>query len=202
VKPPTQFKVLFVGVLLLCLWAVLGCKGPEYVQPPVAQPRPAATGPTVVIGDSIMMFWDMPCGWINKGKGHDRTRMMLERFQRDVLDLRPAKVVLGGGVNDIRDKQTDQQYIARMIHMAQAAGAVVYVLTVTPTDQSDQVADWNAGLRYLAAAYGVAVIDVYTPLVGADGLIRGQYFWDGLHLVQDGYDILDAQAVPVVGCGA
>jgi lysophospholipase L1-like esterase len=89
-----------------------------------------------------------------------------QRFERDVLSLRPDVVLIDYGLNDRRlglDKA--RRAWSRMIEQAQAAGARVILLTPTADagadldDPGDPLNLHAAQIRELAASYRVALAD-------------------------------------------
>ena len=70
-----------------------------------AQPNPNRV---VFMGDSITEFWSIEApeyfqthNYINRGISGQTTPQMLVRFRANVIDLKPAVVVILAGVNDI-----------------------------------------------------------------------------------------------------
>ena len=104
----------------------------------------------------------------NMGIGSQTSGMMLSRFQMDVVDLAPEKLVLLAGVNDIALGVTESTYISNMQGMLDAATAAeieTYVLKILPwsngtTTQMQQLEAMNASLETLVAGYeGATLLD-------------------------------------------
>lgn len=172
----------------------------------------AATGPVILIGDSITQFWgngeppsyptavpsiyqDIP-DVIDVGIAGQQTSQMLARFQTDVLDKNPSVVVILGGTNDIfygsGTLSTDN--IATMAEAASAAGAHIIIGLVPPTNHLNSlpiIQNWNAQLRTLAAAYGYTLADYYDVMVNADGSPNLNLFLvDEIHPNSAGYAVM------------
>lgn len=75
------------------------------VQPPSARPVADAAGPIALLGASYAAGWSLSpisgAPVINLGVGGQQSFEMLERFERDVVPLRPRAVILWGFVNDV-----------------------------------------------------------------------------------------------------
>ena len=99
----------------------------------------------VFMGDSITEGWsaimpdffaDKP--YVNRGISGQVTAQMLVRFRADVLDLKPAAVVILAGTNDIAENQGPIELeaiagnIASMAELAYAHGVQVIICSVLP----------------------------------------------------------------------
>jgi acyl-CoA thioesterase I len=101
----------------------------------------------VFMGDSITDSWTQPrFGEFFKGKPYvgrgisgQTTPQMLVRFRPDVIELKPAVVVILAGTNDIAGNtgpmldQEIQGNIASMAELAKAHGIKVVLASITPT---------------------------------------------------------------------
>lgn len=100
--------------------------------------------------------------------GGEDSEKGLQRFERDVMSLRPDVVTIDYGLND---RGMGLERAARawraMIERAQAGGAKVILLTPTPdtaakwSDPADKLAQHAAQIRTLAREYQVALVDSY-----------------------------------------
>lgn len=150
-----------------------------------AAPAPQKLSPnvTIFIGDSITSRWATELlvpGSVNKGVPGETPCQIRDRFQADVLDLRPQRVHILGGANVIAsDTPPESDCIIDMATRAIAAGIVTYVGTVTPGLDRPQagVLYFNEKLRTAALALGFTIIDYYPPMV-----INGLYFDQALYL--------------------
>jgi len=153
-------------------------------------------------------------GYLDKGISGQNTSQMLERFQKDVVDLNPAVVVIMGGTNDLAQGVSKEQIVANiaaMSEMAQAAGIKVVLCTVTPCNDSysrlsnpktkGQHIIWlNEMLKDYADAQGFAWCDYWSALVADDGLaLHPNYrLYDNLHPGPDGYDVMEPIIKPII----
>jgi lysophospholipase L1-like esterase len=126
----------------------------------------ASKGQTLVIfGASYAKHWGNPQlpGYqriINRGVGGQETSDMLQRFQRDVIAVRPDAVLIWGHANNITrarpnelraSKAAIEPHYERMVEAAQRAGIDVILATDVPwTDPDgwlDKLRAWIGDLR-------------------------------------------------------
>jgi lysophospholipase L1-like esterase len=105
------------------------------------QPVPAKR--VVFMGDSITDFWKLDQSfpgkpYVNRGIGGQTTPQMLVRMYPDVIDLKPAAMVLLAGINDVARNtgpstaEMIQQNIMAMTELAQTHGMKVVLCSVMP----------------------------------------------------------------------
>lgn len=175
------------------------------------QPRADHAGPVVFIGDSITQLWPLQeyfPGAINCGISGNETGQMLARFDTDVLALRPSVVVILGGTNDIRNRDSaDPENLFAMVRKALDADARVIVGTLPPADinlgahpeverqlfivLSQKIREGATAHRYDVADYEKAILD-------HGGLIPSLYADKYLHPSRAGYDAMWEQLKPVL----
>jgi len=106
--------------------------------------QPPMGGRVVFIGDSITDNWPLSeyfpgKPYINRGIGGQTTPQMLIRMFPDVINLKPAAMMLFAGTNDIARKtgpstlEMIEQNIQAMTELAQLHGIKVILCSVTPT---------------------------------------------------------------------
>lgn len=104
---------------------------------------PAPAGRVVFMGDSITDFWRLEeyfpgKPYVNRGIGGQTTPQMLVRMYPDVIELKPAVMVVLAGTNDIARNTGPmtaamiQQNIMAMTELAQHHGIKVVLCSVTP----------------------------------------------------------------------
>ena len=199
--------------------------GEQYIYAPLnaALPAPAAGEQRVVfIGDSITDKWNLSAyfpgkPYINRGIGGQVTPQMVVRFHADVVALKPAAVVILGGVNDVQgvlqvedEPQIEANYAA-MAEMAQANGIKPIFTAILPVNNYAEVARSvlderkpaellriNAWLKAYCEAHGYGFID-YGPLLRDDkGLMRADYSVDGVHPTPAAYAIMAPVAEKII----
>jgi lysophospholipase L1-like esterase len=175
----------------------------------------------VFLGDSITDFWQLPRSggffpgrpYINRGIWGQTSGQMLVRFRPDVLDLRPAAVVIQAGTNDIAGNggpMTDEEIEANIESMNELASAhrvrVIFasLLPVSefrrrqneseppqtlqrPTGRLKAINTW---LKSYAASSGGVYLDYFSSMVDAAGNLRAEFSDDDLHPNARGYAVM------------
>ena len=179
--------------------------------------EPAAGQPRVVLmGDSITEEWlrlrpdfFSSNGYVGRGISGQVSAQMLVRFRQDVIDLKPAVVVINAGTNDVAENQGPYSEdfafgnIVSMTELAQANGIAVVLTSVLPaaafrwrpaiTDAADKIAALNVRIKAYAAAKGIPYVDYYTPMVVTDPsrALNPAYSNDGVHPAPAGYEVME-----------
>ena len=174
-----------------------------------AQPDPHRV---VFLGDSITDLWKLPQffpgkPYVNRGISGQTTAQMLVRVYPDVLDLKPAALVLLAGTNDIgrntgpETLQMIAENIQAITELAQAHGIKVILCSLTPVSdytrrkQTAQrppadILRLNAWLREYAEKGRLTFADYYSALVDDKGMLKEDLSEDGLHPNAKGYELL------------
>jgi lysophospholipase L1-like esterase len=119
---------------------------------------PAEPGRVVFMGDSITDLWRLAESfpgkpYVNRGIGGQTTAQMLVRMYQDVINLKPAAMVLLAGTNDIARNngpqtiEMIQQNIMAMTELARAHDIKVILCSLTPIDDDPQPSPTAAGGR-------------------------------------------------------
>lgn len=181
---------------------------------------PQPNRPRVVfLGDSITDGWRLneyfpERDFINRGISGQTTGQMLGRMRADVLDLKPAALVVLAGTNDIArgvPLRTIQHNLAMIAELAASRGIKVILASVLPVhnynkDQDPRfertvqrslkaILDLNDWIRDFAKRNGHIYLDYYTAMVDANGFLRQDLADDGLHPNAAGYRVM----APLVG---
>jgi lysophospholipase L1-like esterase len=132
--------------------------------------EPAVAGRVVFMGDSITDFWRLEDyfpgkPYVNRGIGGQTTPQMLVRMYPDVIELKPAAMVVLAGTNDISHNtgpstaEMVQQNIMAMTELAQHHGIKTILCSILPVSdypfQAQQAQPAQAG-RGGAGAPGAA----------------------------------------------
>jgi len=171
------------------------------------------TAPIVMLGDSLIEAgpWTDLTGCLaiaNRGIGGDTTKRVRERLD-EILALKPRAVFLMVGVNDIsldvpRESTLDNlRDVLGRLASANGHTFVSYVLPVTARYANKrinvEVPQLNAAIAKLIADQpNITAIDVRPQLRGADGALRTEFAYDGLHLTPNGYAVLRDAIAPHV----
>jgi lysophospholipase L1-like esterase len=185
-----------------------------------ALPAASAGGRRVVfMGDSITDAWPEPrfgeffAGkpYVGRGISGQTTPQMLVRFRPDVIDLKPAVVVILAGTNDIAGNtgtMLDQEIegnIASMAELAKARGIKVVLASILPTSayhaaagtptQADRrplarIRAINRWMKDYAVANGHTYLDYFSAMTDDKGVLREDLSADDLHPNAKGYAIM------------
>jgi lysophospholipase L1-like esterase len=174
-------------------------------------------GAVVFLGDSITEGWHTlgtdfsNLKVANRGIGGDITSGVLYRLQADVLDLRPAAIILLIGTNDVGDNE-DPADVADNIKAILAAInkynpniKVIVCKTMpradgNPASYAERIQKLNGLVAdYVATQPNVAVCDTYSIFVDAQGnQITSDFNSDHLHLNAAGYAVWKKALDPVM----
>ena len=174
--------------------------------------QPADSRRVVFLGDSITDGWklaqsfpDKP--YVNRGIGGQTTPQMLVRMYPDVIDLKPAALIILAGTNDISHNTGPetitmiQEDFQAVTELAQAHGIKVILCSLTPVSDYTKykqtgsrppadIMKLNAWLREYAAKVHAVFADYYAATVDDKGMLREGYSDDGLHPNLKGYELL------------
>lgn len=195
----TMFKRMLAAMLLGLLLPALAVAGPA------AKPKPAATGPVLVVGDSLSAAHNIPvaAGWVNlldlrlkrdmkappavvnASISGETSAGALTRLPALLAKHRPSVVVIELGGNDALRGLAPAQLrgnLARMIELSQAAGAKVLLvgIDVPPNYGPAYRTRLKATYAELAETYHTALLPF---LLEGVALQPGMLQADGLHPV-------------------
>ncbi len=177
---------------------------------------PVAQGEQRVVfyGDSITDGWgrrpdtgDFFPGkpYVNRGISGQTTPQMVVRFRQDVINLRPAAVVILAGTNDVAGNtgpmtpEMTEDNFRSMIDLAKANGIRVIVASITPAADypwrkglapGPKIRALNNWLQGYCVNHSVTYLDYYTALAGEDGGMKEGTSFDGVHPNAKGYAIM------------
>jgi lysophospholipase L1-like esterase len=172
----------------------------------------------VFLGDSITDRWRISeyfpgKPFVNRGIDGQTTPQMLLRFRRDVIELKPATVVVLAGTNDIAGntgpmtlEEIEGNY-AEMAELARLHGIRVVFGSVTPDFDGpfsalrppEKILALNRWLKDYCAANGHVYLDYYTAMADEKGRLRRELSQDGLHPNAAGYKIMASLAAAALG---
>jgi lysophospholipase L1-like esterase len=183
----------------------------------LASPAPGEKR-VVFIGDSIVEGWDLLTsfpskGYVNRGIGGQTTAQLLVRFRQDVIDLRPAVVVMLVGTNDIAGNTGPialpdiQKNFASLVDLARAHGIAVVLSSVLPVHNytpagelasslrpPGQIVALNTWLKSYCHEQRLTYLDFFSAMVDGAGMLRRNLAEDGLHPNHDGYAVMEPLA--------
>ena len=174
--------------------------------------QPVEPGRVVFLGDSITDGWRLDQSFpgkpfVNRGISGQTTPQMLVRMFPDVINLKPAAVIILAGTNDIARNtgpttlKMIQDNFQAMAELAQAHGIKVILCSVTPiadygrTPQTTQrppadILKINEWMKSYAAKTGATYVDYFSVLVDSKGFLKEGISTDGLHPNAMGYALM------------
>jgi lysophospholipase L1-like esterase len=166
----------------------------------------------VFMGNSITEGWsntmpdffkDKP--YVNRGISGQTTPQMLIRFRPDVIDLKPAVVVILAGINDIAGntgpstQKMIQDNLASMVEIAKANGIRVVLSSVLPAwdfpwkpgmQPAEKVIALNTWIKSYALEKDCIYLDYFTPMEDDRHGLKTEYTYDGVHPNLAGYQVM------------
>jgi lysophospholipase L1-like esterase len=173
------------------------------------------TGPpreiVVFLGDSLVFEGDWQeafpdVGVVNLGVRGDTVMDVTARLdQLSELRVHVEKLFLLIGSNDARLKLPARDLAARYAFLVsrlrqRLPDTQIHLMTLPPvgTGRTEIVLTLNETIRETAASHQLVYIDLYPRFVDPDGLLRGEYTPDGLHLNDAGYEAWVTLVAPYV----
>ena len=181
----------------------------------LAQPAPGEKR-VVFMGNSITEGWinKSPAffagrPYINRGISGQTTPQMLIRFRPDVIDLKPAVVVILAGTNDIAGNtgpstaEMIMGNIASMAELAEANGIKVILCSVLPAydypwrpglNPDRKIPELNAMIKAYADRKGFIYLDYFSAMADSRNGLKDELTYDGVHPDEDGYKVMEPLA--------
>lgn len=170
----------------------------------------------VFMGNSITEGWerlhpeffkDRP--YINRGISGQTTPQMLIRFRPDVINLKPAVVLILAGTNDIAGNTgpTTLDVIAgnlfSMAELARAHGIKVILCSVLPAydypwnpglEPAEKIVRLNRMIRKYALQNNIRYLDYFSAMTDEKHGMKKEYSSDGVHPNLEGYRVMELLA--------
>lgn len=144
----------------------------------------------------------------NRGIGGFVTRELLEVLDVCILDLKPRRLFLNIGTNDLSDASISIAEIIerydRILSRVEAAlpGIEIYLMAYYPVNYEaavEEIKPWllvrtnekitqaNREVQKLAERHGARYIDVNDALKDGQGRLKAEYTIEGMHIKEEGY---------------
>ena len=163
----------------------------------------------VFIGDSITEFWERYDSvffsqnkYINRGISSQTTSQILERFQNDVIDLEPKKVIILAGINDIAENNgpiSTEEIMNNIISMVDKSlknNIEVLLCAILPTTKFywnpkiqpiEKIKQINELIETYSLSKMIKYIDYYSQMVDENFGLDEKFTDDGVHPNLNGY---------------
>lgn len=176
---------------------------------------PPPQGGVVFVGSSSFRIWtnvaaDFPgVALLNRGFGGSTLPEVIQLTPRIVLPYRPHLVLVYGGDNDLNAERTpadvldDYRTFVKIIRRELPSTRVTFV-SIKPSPSRwtiiDKVREANRLVQQDVARDTLqAYVDVFTPMIGANGHARPELFGpDSLHMNRAGYLLWRERLTPYV----
>ena len=176
-----------------------------------------AHGQTVFIGDSVtdgcaldVFYPDLSTAVYNRGIGGDSTAGVLKRLEFSLFDIKPSRIVLMIGINDINGMVSNSKILenyGKILSEIRTAlpEAEVYCVSIMPVNKdlesytninaektNSRVLEINPEIEALVVSCGYHFINLHADFCDADGFLKKELSPDGIHLNHDGYTVYSA----------
>jgi lysophospholipase L1-like esterase len=152
--------------------------------------------------------------YINRGISGQVTSQMLVRFRKDVIELKPAAVVILAGINDIAKNNgaisLDNIFgnIVSMCELAKFHKIRVILCSVLPASHfpwrpelspADDVIALNKMIKNYADEHKIIYVDYHSAMKDEQNGLPESYAKDGVHPTSEGYDIMEKLVKKAIG---
>jgi len=167
----------------------------------------------VFMGNSITESWGIidssffkDNGYIDRGISGQTSSQMLLRFRQDVINLKPAVVVILAGTNDIAENTGPISLrdilgnIISMTQLAEASNIKVILCSVLPAydfpwhrglKPADKIIKLNSMIKSYCDEKNIPYVDYYSKMVDEEKGLDKKYTNDGVHPTLAGYKVMD-----------
>ncbi|WGK64612.1 SGNH/GDSL hydrolase family protein [Croceiramulus getboli] len=216
-----KYRIFTLAVLLSCIPTLNWAQNPEQdwaqlnkyqTENQQLMHKAPDSSRVVFMGNSITEAWKdsdpdffQHPSYINRGISGQTTPQMLIRFRPDVINLKPAVVVILAGINDIAGNTGPMTLeetfgnIQSMVQLAKAHQIEVVLCSVLPANHfpwspeiepADQVIALNQMLQELAAQENLVYVDYYKAMADEKKGLDSINSYDGVHPTPAGYKIM------------
>jgi len=169
---------------------------------------------SVLMGDSITEGWFATDpefftknNFVGRGIGGQVTSQMLLRFREDVIKLKPKRVIILAGTNDIAENQgpisLDKVFgnIVSMSELAKANNIKVVLCSVLPAsdfpwrkgkEPAEKVIALNKMIKDYALKNKITYVDYHSVLKDEKNGLQKEIAEDGIHPTKLGYEKMES----------
>lgn len=175
---------------------------------------PPPPGGVLFAGSSSIVRWKLAesfpgKGYINRGFGGSQIADSTRYAGRIILPCKPRVIVLYAGDNDVAAGKSPEQVagdyraFVQAIHGKLPETSIIFI-SIKPSlarwELADKMRDANRQIEeYSKTVKGLSYLDVFTPMLGSDGMPRAELFvQDGLHMSPAGYKLWTSLLGPLL----
>jgi len=144
--------------------------------------------------------------FVNRGISGQTTPQMLVRFRPDVINLKPAVIVILAGINDIAGNtgpstlEMIEDNLISMVDLAKANDVSVVLSSVLPAfdfpwhpgmQPAEKVVQLNGWIKNYAENHGCVYLDYFTPMADDRHGLKAELTYDGVHPNLSGYKVME-----------
>ena len=179
-----------------------------------------AEGQIVFLGDSITdsyvlddYYGDLPLATYNRGISGDTVTGLQRRLVTSALEIKPKKIVLLIGTNDVSARHENAEILATYEDIVKTIrrelpNTELYCLSLLPRyagnrDEEETIAEFtrcflaiNDEIRRFTALYDATFVDTFALFADGQDRMPKKYSDDGLHLNDAGYALLSDHLRP------
>ena len=167
------------------------------------------------LGDSITDFYDLEKYFpddpvVNSGISGDQTIDILDDMERRVYQYNPSKVFLLIGTNDLQHEKSIDEIVDNIKKIVEGIKenrpeAEIYIESIYPVNKTDiekidhgmvgirnneDIKEINEKVEEYCQKSDLVYIDLYDELDDDEGNLAEDYTEDGLHLSEEGYEVV------------
>ena len=171
-------------------------------------------GQVVFIGDSITdlcvldrFYADIPFAVYNRGIGGDTTGGVLKRLQVSLYDIKPSRVVLMIGTNDVNGKIENGEILDTYRRIVEEIrknlpDTKLYCMSIIPqnlqleeyteinvAESLEKIIALNPEIKKIAEENGAKYLDLFPLLADNNNRLIEKYSDDGIHLNDAGFAV-------------
>lgn len=176
---------------------------------------------TVFMGDSITEGWFSTDpsfftkhNFVGRGISGQVTSQMLLRFREDVINLKPKRVIILAGTNDIAENQgpisLDKVFgnIVSMVELAKANNIKVVLCSLLPAYEfgwrknmhpADKVIALNKMIESYAKKHNIPYVDYHSQMKDSRNGLDKIYTEDEIHPTEKGYEKMESILMKSLG---
>lgn len=164
------------------------------------------------LGDSITDFYDLDKYYeginvVNSGISGNTTKDILKDMNNRVYRYNPSKVFLLIGTNDIQQDFSKDEIVNNIKEILnnikdKRKYSELYLESIYPVDEAKKgsedrtnkvIKEINSELKSFCKDSNIKYIDLYSKLVDHDDILSDDYSNDGLHLNDEGYEVVTSE---------